>query len=70
MLHSPYIRPRSRFEYHAVIATTPPGAPKLWNQPLSPHSTTASTNASAKPIAMQVTALVAKLKVRNRRMLQ
>ena len=40
------------------IATTPPGAPKLWNQPFNPHSTTASHSVVTKPIARLHSAVI------------
>src|SRR3546814_10617413 len=62
------MRPRSRLENQPVIATTPPGAPKLWNQPLSPHSSTASHSVVANPIARLHSAVIKKANARKRLM--
>src|SRR3546814_8441382 len=59
------MRPRSRLENQPVIATTPPGAPKLWNQPLSPHSSTASHSVVANPIARLHSAVIKKANARS-----
>jgi hypothetical protein len=69
VLQMPYIRPRSRLLNHAVMATTPPGAPRLWNQPFNPHSTTEKVTAVENPMPILQIALNAKPAARKRFML-
>ncbi len=56
-------------ENHWVIDTTPAGAPKLWNQPFSPHSTADSATVVEKPMPMLAIAEISTLKAKKRFML-
>jgi hypothetical protein len=56
-------------ENHWLIDTTPAGAPKLWNQPLIPHSTAESATVVEKPIPILAIAEISTLKAKNRFML-
>jgi hypothetical protein len=51
------------------MATTPPGAPKLWNQPLSPQIRAAANTVSVKPMARLQKAVSRNAAARKRRIL-
>ena len=69
VLHRLYTRPRSRLLNQAVMATTLAGAPKLWNQPFRPHSSTDNATVVEKPIPTLHSAVNKKPNARNRLML-